>query len=133
MTEDPLTVGVHANASDAFKIMQKYNVMHVPVTEDGVLVALVSERHVRDALPSILTLKDPLARSRCLRATRVDQIWIQRPETTTQATPLVDAIAQMRRLRAGSLPVVEGRQLVGILTAGDLIGYLSEVLAERSQ
>jgi len=128
MTADPITVTEDARAARVLELMEQYNIKHVPVVRDGVLVALVSERHLRDAMPSILTLKNRVARRKTLELTPVLEIAIDDPETVEPDTSLLEAIRRLRRLRAGSLPVVANGKLVGILTGGDLISLLETLL-----
>jgi len=128
MTADPVTVPEDARAARVLELMEQYNIKHVPVVRDGILVALVSERHLRDAMPSILTLKNRVARRKTLELTPVLEIAIDEPETVEPDTSLLEAIRRMRRLRAGSLPVVANGKLVGILTGGDLISLLETLL-----
>ena len=88
---------------------------------------------MRDAMPSVLTLRDPVARRKALSATRVKQVWIEDPVTIDPDASILEAIGVMRGLHAGSLPVVDKDDgLVGILTAGDLISLLERVLRQLS-
>lgn len=128
MTPQPAAVAADTSLLEAFELMERKKIRHLPVVKDGRLVGLLSERHVRDAMPSILTLSDAGARRRALAATRVDRVWIHNPATVASDAPVLDAIRMMRRLRAGSLPVVDGTHLVGILTSGDLITFLERIL-----
>lgn len=129
MTRKPVTIQETAHLSEVFDLMDRRGIRHLPVMRAGLLVGLVSERNIRDALPSVLTLRDPAARRRSLAATRVDQVWIADPVTTYSRAPVAELIGQMRRLRAGSIPVVDGHDLVGIVTSGDLIGLLNKLLS----
>lgn len=131
MTASPRTIDHASHVSEAMDLMEQANVRHLPVLRDGKLAGLLTERHVRDAMPSILTLHDPSARRRSLEVTRVHQIWIEAPVTIEPDASLLSAIAVMRRLRGGSLPVVEHGALVGIITAGDLITVLESVLRSK--
>jgi acetoin utilization protein AcuB len=130
MTPDPVTLPPTAHLADAVELMEARGVQHLPIVTGGALVGLLSERHVRDALPSVLTLRDPVARRRFLAATRIDQVWIPDPLTISPNESILAAIATMRAKKAGSLPVVEGGKLVGILTSGDLITLLERMLKQ---
>lgn len=129
MTANPYTVERATHLSDVMELMEKRGVRHVPVLDNGRLAGLLSERNLRDALPSVLTLSDPAARRRALAATRADQVWIEHPATVRPDTPVLEVIRVMRRLRAGSVPVVDGTRLVGIVTSGDLITLLDRMLS----
>ena len=131
MTPNPVTVSPEDRLSHAADLMEKHRVQHLPVIRDGHLVAILSERNLRDATPSVLTLSDPEARRRALGATRVEKIATPNPVTVLPTTSVLETIRQMRRGRLGSLPVVHKGELLGIVTAGDLINLLERLLSER--
>ena len=128
MTRSPVVVEEDTHLSDLYDLMEKRRILHVPVVKNGELVGLITERHLRDALPSILTLRDPIARRRSLAVTRVQDVCIRNPVTIESDADILVAIARMRDFRGGSLPVVDRNELVGILTAGDLIRLLERIL-----
>ena len=129
MTPDPLTLGPGDRLSEAWAMMEQRRFMHIPIVKDGKLVGRLTERHVRDAMPSILLLTDPASRLKALEVTRVHQVWIPEPRTASPSDDLRSAIRTMRTVKAGSLPVVDGDRLIGILTAGDLLSLLEALLA----
>jgi acetoin utilization protein AcuB len=131
MTRNPVTFEAEARLSDAVALMNERHIRHMPVLHEGKLVGVLSDRDVHDALPSVLTLKDPEARKRALFITRVSQVCSKQPTVLDPSTTVLDAIATMRRARFGCCPVVEGDKLVGILTSGDLINLLERLLAHR--
>ena len=129
MATHPVTLGPEAKIWDAVEIMESQGFNHIPIVQDGKLMGLLTERHVRDAVPSIILVADARARQKSLEATRVTKVWIENPRTITSQTLLRRAIPTMRRLKAGSLPVVDAGKLVGILTGGDLITALEAILS----
>lgn len=131
MTPDPIVVSEDAHASDVWDLMERHGVQHIPVVRNGRVVGMATERLIRDALPSILTLRDETARRKVLGAVRVDDITVRDPIGISPEAPLLEAILKMRRFRGGSLPVIENGSLVGILTSGDLLTVLERFLRER--
>ena len=132
MTPNPVVVSDDAHASDVFDLMEKHAIQHIPTVRDGKVVGIATERLLRDALPSILTLRDKTARRRALGAIRVRDVTVRDPVTVGPDDLVSEAITKMRRFRGGSLPVIEHGRLVGIVTSGDLLGLLERLLAERS-
>lgn len=129
MTPDPVTLRGETNLSEVVDLMEQKGILHFPVLDgDGRLVSILSERHIRDALPSVLTLRNPEARRRALRATPVSEVSVPDPLTIEAEADLHSAIGRMRRHKAGCLPVLELGRLVGILTSGDLIAVLDALL-----
>jgi len=129
MTPRPVTVTMSTPLSDVHNLMETRGIVHFPVVdESGHLVALLSERDLRDAMPSVLTVEDPDARRRFLRVTRVDQVAVKNPPSGRLDMPVLDVITQMRGHRAGALPIVDKGLCVGIISSGDLINLLERTL-----
>jgi acetoin utilization protein AcuB len=114
-------------------LMEKRQLHHFPVVEAGRLTGLLSERALRDAMPSVVSMKDPEARRRFLENTRVSEVATRNPPTCTPDAPLSGVITTMRTFRLGALPVVQGKEVVGLVTADDLVDLLERLLrASRS-
>lgn len=128
MTPRPVTVMPSTPLSDVQALMETRGIVHFPVVEDERLVALLDERELRDAMPSVVTVDDPEARRRFLKVTRVSQVAGKNPPVAQPDTPLLDVITRMKGHRAGALPIVEGGRCVGIISAGDLITLLERLL-----
>jgi CBS domain-containing protein len=92
------------------------------------LVGMLNERHLRDAMPSVLTVDDPEARRRYLRVTQVAQVVPKHPPTVSPDAPLAEVIRAMRTHRIGGIAVAESQRLLGIVTSGDLITLLERIL-----
>jgi CBS domain-containing protein len=54
----------------------------------------------------------------------VENIMTKKPVVATSGMPLRDAVALLRKHHIGGLPVMEGDELVGILTESDIIAQL---------
>jgi CBS domain-containing protein len=52
------------------------------------------------------------------------------PFTVTPSTPLKDAVKALHDTKFGALPVVEGGNLVGLLTATDMLKDLFDLLPD---
>jgi len=126
MTTKLFTIREDKHLLAAEEIMAWAHVRHVPVVDkEGRLVGLLSHRDILGAAVSSLAVKIASAeRRQHLAALDVRQI-AHRPVTTIGPDETVQAAA--RRMRAdglGCLPVVEGGQLVGILTTTDMLRLL---------
>jgi acetoin utilization protein AcuB len=109
---------------DALLLLRHNRIRHLPVLENEQLVGIVSDRDLRDALPS------------CLIAHEDDDTIVKKPvsdimhEQVITAHPLdfiEDAAVQIYEHKIGSLPVVEGTRLVGMITESDLFNSLIEL------
>lgn len=126
MTTDVVTIDPDETASSAWSRMQRERVRHLVVTEGKRLLGVVSERDLGGRLGG------PVRRGRTVRDLMTPQVAVATPETT-----LRQAANLMRGRLIGSLPVVDGDRVVGIVTATDVLDELGrgstrpEVRAQR--
>ena len=115
MTTDLFTVKPDDVVDLAASVMDWRHIRHVPVEdEEGRLVGLVTHR-------GLLRLMSSGTRASGDRHTTVREVMVQNPLTVSPSTPSLEAIETMRRNRVGCLPVVEGNELVGIVTSYDFL------------
>ena len=128
MTKDVVTVPPHEKITDAFELMQRRGIRHLPVIEDGELKGLVTDRDIRLALiPS--PLSTPEERVYHLGALeRVDEIMATDLITVEPSTTIEEAAKLMAKHKIGAVLVVRRGTLVGILTETDILGVFIEML-----
>ncbi len=120
MSTQLLTVRPEDLVDLAASMMDWEKIRHVPVEDDeGRLVGIVSHR-------ALLRL---VARGQGgIDQVVVKDIMRRDPVSVTPQTPTVEAMKLMRDRAVGSLPVVEGDKLVGIITEHDLIDVSAKLL-----
>ena len=125
MTRDPLTIGPEAPLREASELMRKGRIHHLPVVgEGGRLIGIITDRDlVHAALVPALADRMPWD-ARRLKAPRVRDAMTWAVVTTRPDATLVEAGLMMVERHIGSLPVVEGGRLVGILTEHDVLEAL---------
>lgn len=118
MRHPVLTVDERATLRSAYQVMQDHQIRHLPVTRSGRLGGMVTDRDIRLAV-------SPLAEGgpRHLEAT-VGSIMSQPVLCADPLDPVEEAARLMRRRKIGALPVLEGEELVGIVTGIDLLDAL---------
>ena len=108
MTTSPVTIEPDEFLSEALRRMRSGRFHRLPVVSNGRLVGIVSERDLR-------------AHQGYLERTKVNGIMTQNPYTA-DATATLESVAQIMLTRQiGGLPVVDRDQLVGIITASDVM------------
>ncbi len=123
MSKDLFTVRPDDLVDLAASVMEWEHIKHLPVEDDeGHLLGLVTHR---DLLRLVARGKHDDG-----SLTVVREIMIEDPVTVSPDTPTLEAMKMMRERRIGSLPVVEGGKLVGIITQSDLV-HVSAGLLER--
>lgn len=124
MTRDPITVQEDTSMKEAMLLLRTHHIRHLPVANGKMLVGLVSDRDIRRASPSLLSGIDKNDYEQVLEDTPVSRIMTREPFTVTEVTPLIDALTVLVEKKFGSLPVVDGSELVGIFTEIDALKIL---------
>jgi len=97
---------------------------HLPVLEQGEVVGIVTQRDLFKAAMSSAMGYGAKAQQAYLQSVRVKEIMVY-PVVTVAPDTSVAAAADLSLTKGiGCLPVVEGTQLIGIVTKTDLLRYL---------
>ena len=121
------TVGRNDQLAVADNLMNEERIRHLPVLdEDGIVCAVVSQRDLfRGALLRALGYGGRAEQS-MLRQVVVKEAMSEGVHTTNPDVPLVEAARTMVERKVGCLPVVEGEDLVGILTETDVVRLVAD-------
>lgn len=124
MTRDVITLRPDASAAEAWGLCQERNIRHLPVVEDGRLVGLVSDRDLRDVSPPRRAgaEEDTLGWVRLRDIMSTDLVTIHPLDTIEHAA------REIYERKIGCLLVVDGEELVGIITSQDLMRTLVELV-----
>lgn len=119
-----ISVGPDAQVENVISIFRIFRVRHVPVTApEGSLAGIISDRDVRRALAWSRTRDMQADAERRIsdaeEPATAEDIMQEKVETITPDEPLRSALRRMLDLRIYSLPGVEGRKVVGIITMTD--------------
>jgi acetoin utilization protein AcuB len=110
MNQEPITIGPKTPVGQALKLMQQHQIRHLPVLEDDAMVGWISARTLREVLLASM-----------LEVITVGDVMVQAPISVTPDTSVEEAARLVHEHRIGGLPVLEGDQLVGVLTVNDLL------------
>lgn len=119
----------------ARELMEIHRINQLPVVVDGRLVGIITDRDVRDAMPGALAAARAATSSHHHATAEEEPVVesVMSPDVLTlgPSDTVVAAARLMRRERVGSLPIVAGGRLVGILTRSDVLDAFV-ALAERA-
>lgn len=131
MATDLITVGPELSIFEAKEVMGEKNIRHLPVVDsEGKLLGIVSDRDMRDAMPSTLLKKpDYELTLNKIGGYPVSDIMTSKPLTIYPYYTLQDTLLVMQKKKVGALPVVdEEGYLKGILSTRDLLKAFVSVL-----
>jgi CBS domain-containing protein len=111
------TIAADATLYDAVRVLGEKRIGALPVVVSGRIVGIISERDViyclRGGGPDVLGWK-------------VEQVMSSPAITTDSDTSVLSALALMTQRRIRHLPVVEGGQIRGLVSIGDLVKHRME-------
>ena len=117
MRKPVAVIPVETTIGEADQILLARGFRHLPVVNQGRLVGVLTDRDIRFATSNLchkaLRAEDP-----------VSLAMSSPPLTADPLDPVEDAARIMREHKIGCLPVLDGAELVGILTGMDLLDAL---------
>lgn len=132
MSPAPVVVEPEAPLRMVYRLMSEHHIRHIPVVSADGLVGVISDRDVREALPSLATPANATEFAAAMDRVAVWEVMAEQVVTVTPRTPLAQAVHLLADRKIGCLPVMDTGQLVGIVTETDMLQALSGLLDELS-
>jgi CBS domain-containing protein len=121
---DVVSVNSGDLVSDALALLAEKRIGAVPVIDDGRVVGIFSERDI------IYSLAKSGAAS--LNA-RIGDVMTAPAMTVDPETPVMSGLSLMTKRRIRHLPVVQGGEVIGFISIGDLVKYrIDKIEAEAA-
>lgn len=120
MTNKVITITSDTYVLEAEKIMDLHKIGRLPIVDNEKLVGIVTKDDVLKASPSSTTSFNQRQLFYLVSKLTVKEIMKTKIITVTPETTVEKAVAVAQKNRVGSLPVVEGDRIVGILTTNDI-------------
>ncbi len=133
MNSDVITVSGSSTLPDAYWLMLDNDVRRLPVVKDGVLVGIVTLEDLRRMDPIEAAGFDIIRISDMLAKLPIRQLMTKNPKTIAPAESLVKAAQLMLRNKISTLPVLDGDELVGIITESDIFRAFVESEEQKEQ
>ena len=109
MVKSVVTAAPDTPVGVARRLLRQARIRHLPVLDGGLLVGIVSDRDLGRALSEAVPLKEIMTRT----------VFVLSPRTSLRR-----AARLFRERRFGAMPVLEGRELVGIVSVVDVLRVL---------
>jgi len=132
MTPKPICGHPEMPVTDAQTLMQQNRIRHLPVVNsDGKLVGLITQRSLMQAVPSDLSEFGPFVVNYVLAKLQAQNIMVRDVITIDPSATIEEAACIMADKKIGCLPVMQGEDLVGIISDSDLFSAMIELLGAR--
>lgn len=129
MTPNPVTITPETSFPEAFRILREKGIRHLPVVDrKRRLVGIISRTDLLHASPSKATPLSFFELTYLLANLHVRQVMSSPPITVSEDAPLEEAARVMVQQKIGCLPVLRGRDLVGLITETDIFETFVEIL-----
>jgi acetoin utilization protein AcuB len=120
MTPFPYFADTDDEIAEVQRLMDEYQIRHIPVQQDGRVVGIISERDLHHLIGRFLQKTDKAH-------IRARDIMLE-PYLVTFETPLNQVAAEMAKRHIGSAIVLHHEKLAGILSTTDICRILAEIL-----
>lgn len=126
MTPFPYSVDGNASVNEALQFMRQHKIRHLPVTEDGELAGIISDRDIKLMLGPDFAY--PEGSDLKVRSAMIADSYI-----VDLSTPLDEVLGHMAEHRLGSALVTLKGKLVGVFTSTDACRAFTEHLPSQFQ
>lgn len=113
----PVTIKRTALLQEAYLLMKKHSIRHLPVVEDDQLVGFITESDLRHFSFPAMVEDIP-----------VHQVMVLNPITINVNSSIETAARLIHDYKIGGLPVLDKKKLVGVITASDVLSAFIEVM-----
>ncbi|WP_026234874.1 CBS domain-containing protein [Calidithermus timidus] len=121
MTLNPVCITPETTVPDAALLMRQGGFRRLPVLEGGKLVGIVTDRDLKEAMPSDATSLSIWELNYLVAKLPVREVMSYPVITIGEDATLEQAAKLMLENKVGGLPVISGEKLVGIVTVSDVL------------
>jgi len=124
LTPFPHSIDVEAPVAEAGKFMRSHDIRHLPVTQNGELIGIVSERDLKSLLGEDIEA-DPGGEL------KVRDAYVDDPYVVDVGDSLAAVLETMAGRHLGAAVVTKKGRLVGIFTSTDAYRHFAEFLRDK--
>lgn len=113
----PISVNPHSTVYEALELMVDKNIGALLVMDQNKFVGIFTERDYA---------RKVILKGKASKDTRIEEIMTESPITVTMDNSIEDCMRLMTNKFIRHLPVVEGEELIGIISIGDVVKFIIE-------
>lgn len=111
------TVGPDSTVYDALELLEEQNLGSLVVTDQGKLIGVFTERDYA---------RKVVLKGRASKETYIREIMSDRPVVVNLHSTIEECMQLMTEKHIRHLPVMDGSELVGVISIGDVVKYIIE-------
>ena len=128
MSSKPVVISPDEAIPEAHQLMIDSNVRRLPVIDNGKLVGIITRGDVLEAGPSDAISLSIFELNYLIGKLTVKEVMTKDPITVERETKLHDVAKIMLENKIGGLPVMDGSDVVGIITESDVFRAVMEIM-----
>ena len=121
MTQQPIAISPETTLPEAMRLMKQHGFRRLPVLKNKKLVGIVTDRDLKEAMPSDATSLSIWELNFLLSKLEVSEIMQSPVFTVTENMSVEDAARLMLDKKIGGLPVMNKGALTGMITTSDVL------------
>jgi len=131
MSQPVISTNPEMPVVDALALMKRERIRRMPVVKNGKLVGIISDKDLLNASPSQATSRSVWELNYLVSKITIQDVMTDKVLTVEENTPIEEAARIMADNKIGGLPVMRGRDIVGMITETDLFKIFLELMGAR--
>lgn len=131
MTANPVVIQISTPLSEAHRIMSENKIRRLPVMDDNRMVGIVTRGDIRGAQASEATSLSIWELNYLLSRLTIDQVMTRQVIAVSPDSTIGEAAQLMLDNKIAGLPVLDGNELVGMITESDIFRLLVKYSAQE--
>ena len=124
MSKDVINLDIESNLIQAEKLFKKYGIRHLPITDKGQIVGILSENDLLRISYVDAYIDCELEADRSVyNLLSLEQVMVKNPVCIQETSSIDDVTRILLNKDFHALPVLAGSNLVGMLTTTDLLKF----------
>ena len=128
ISDNVITLTAKDDVKKAFEVMKTNNIRHIPVLEGNELIGIVTNTDLRQVLIPSKTEGSENVYYFTSKFSTVEEIMTKNPVIVSPQADVEEAAALLQHYKIGGLPVVDGKDLVGMITETDILCVFVEIM-----
>lgn len=131
MARPVITVSPELPITEALTLLKRNNIRRAPVVKRGKMVGIITVADIMNASPSQATSLSIWEVNYLVSKITVAAVMTKNVITVQENIPIEDAAKLMADTKIGGLPVMRGKEIVGMITETDLFKVFLEMMGAR--